>query len=271
MSIYKPFKPTFLYIKIHNKTGLKYFGKTVKKDPYSYKGSGKYWINHLNVHGFDFSTEIIGYYTDEKKCKEDALKFSEENNIVNSSEWANLKEETLDGGGTPGQVWKQETIQKRSESNKGMVRCKDIHGNKYFISKQEFSEREDLVGLSKGIKLSPEACKKFSELRKGSIQSEETRLKKSLSLKGKNKGKQRSEETKQKLRLSHLGKQQSKETCIKRSNTMKGKNTGSQKIVTCPHCGKSGGISGMKHYHFDRCKTISTLPSPAPSAKYQEE
>jgi endogenous inhibitor of DNA gyrase (YacG/DUF329 family) len=27
-----------------------------------------------------------------------------------------------------------------------------------------------------------------------------------------------------------------------------------QKIIECPHCGKEGGVSGMKSYHFDKCK-----------------
>jgi hypothetical protein len=43
------FKPTFLYIKTHSVTGLKYFGKTTK-DPFRYKGSGVYWVRHLKVH-----------------------------------------------------------------------------------------------------------------------------------------------------------------------------------------------------------------------------
>jgi len=34
-------KPTYLYIKEHSKTGLKYFGKTTKSDPTVYDGSGK--------------------------------------------------------------------------------------------------------------------------------------------------------------------------------------------------------------------------------------
>ena len=37
------FVPTWLYIKQHNITKLKYFGKTVRKDPIKYKGSGTYW------------------------------------------------------------------------------------------------------------------------------------------------------------------------------------------------------------------------------------
>ena len=89
----------YLYIKTHNKTGLKYFGKTIF-DPYSYNGSGKYWRRHLNKYGCDITTKIYGCYNDKNKCMEDAIKFSEENNIVKSKEWANLIIECLDGGDT---------------------------------------------------------------------------------------------------------------------------------------------------------------------------
>jgi 5-methylcytosine-specific restriction endonuclease McrA len=40
----------YLYVKTHNKTGLKYLGKT-EQDPFVYLGSGKRWLNHLNKHG----------------------------------------------------------------------------------------------------------------------------------------------------------------------------------------------------------------------------
>ena len=42
----------YLYLKTHNKTGLKYLGYT-KNDPMKYKGSGKYWSNHIKIHGND--------------------------------------------------------------------------------------------------------------------------------------------------------------------------------------------------------------------------
>lgn len=92
------FKPTYLYIKTHNKTGLKYFGKTTSKDPHQYTGSGKRWLNHIRKHGYDVTTEIYGYYTNQKQCLHDAIEFSNQNNIVESPEWANLKIESLDGG-----------------------------------------------------------------------------------------------------------------------------------------------------------------------------
>ena len=87
----------YLYIKTHNKTGLKYFGKTTR-DPFKYTGSGKYWKKHLDKHGIDISTEIYGIYTDAYKCSIDALEFSKNNNIAKDAAWANLQEENgLDG------------------------------------------------------------------------------------------------------------------------------------------------------------------------------
>lgn len=116
------FKPTYLYIKTHNITGLKYFGKTTAKDPYKYKGSGTRWKRHLNKHGNDVSTEIIGYYTIKEECLDAAINFSKENNIVKSKEWANLKEESLDGGfeyiNQSGLNNSKENYKKASESSK---------------------------------------------------------------------------------------------------------------------------------------------------------
>jgi hypothetical protein len=91
-------KPIHLYVKTHNVTGLKYFGKTIRVDPVKYKGSGKRWLNHIKVHGYDVSTVIIGTYTEVDECLKVALAFSRDNNIVESNEWANLKVESLDGG-----------------------------------------------------------------------------------------------------------------------------------------------------------------------------
>lgn len=88
----------FLYVKQHQKTGLKYFGKTIRKDPYTYFGSGKYWNNHLKTHGYDVNTLHVWEFENIKQCKHFALKFSIENKIVESNLWANLVEETGEGG-----------------------------------------------------------------------------------------------------------------------------------------------------------------------------
>lgn len=91
-------KPIHLYIKTHNQTGLKYFGKTTASDPCKYKGSGTRWLNHIRVHGYDVTTEILATFDDIELCRQFALNFSLSHNIVESAEWANLKLETLDGG-----------------------------------------------------------------------------------------------------------------------------------------------------------------------------
>ena len=84
------FSPTILYVKTHAVTGMKYFGKTCSLDRISrYWGSGKTWRNHLAQNGKNFTTGVVGFYVDKEKCREAALKFSIENNIVNSQEWAN--------------------------------------------------------------------------------------------------------------------------------------------------------------------------------------
>lgn len=94
------FKPTWLYLKQHNKTGLKYFGKTIK-DPENYNGSGIYWTAHLKKHGYDVSTIWKQLFTDKEELTKFALEYSIKNNIVESTEYANLKpEDGLMGGDT---------------------------------------------------------------------------------------------------------------------------------------------------------------------------
>lgn len=86
----------YLYVKTHNKTGLKYLGKTVQ-DPFKYKGSGKRWVNHILKHGYDVSTEILFESTSKEQIKEIGLYYSELFDVVNSNEWANIIPESCDG------------------------------------------------------------------------------------------------------------------------------------------------------------------------------
>lgn len=88
----------YLYVKTHNKTGLKYLGKTIKSDPHKYTGSGVRWLRHLRKHGFDYTTDIIRECQTENELIEWGLYYSTLWNIVESNDWANLKEEAGDGG-----------------------------------------------------------------------------------------------------------------------------------------------------------------------------
>ena len=109
----------YLYAKQHNKTGLRYFGKTTR-DPYKYNGSGKYWTNHCNKHGWDITTTWVYAYEDIKLCEEEALFFSEVYDIVESSDWANLKPENgINGGTVKGHKKSQSARLKMSIAKKG--------------------------------------------------------------------------------------------------------------------------------------------------------
>jgi hypothetical protein len=91
----------YLYKKTHKITNLKYLGFT-KKDPYKYKGSGTRWLFHLKKHGYDIETEILHETTDQNKIQQLGEYYSKLWNVVRSTEWANLKPETGEGGGVPG-------------------------------------------------------------------------------------------------------------------------------------------------------------------------
>jgi hypothetical protein len=103
MSIYKPFKPTFLYIKQHTITGLMYFGKTTK-NPEKYLGSGSYWVRHIKKHGKQYVINLwYCLFYNELECREFALQFSKQHNIVESKEWANqIPEQVEDTNNTAG-------------------------------------------------------------------------------------------------------------------------------------------------------------------------
>lgn len=119
----KPFKPTFLYVKQHLVTKMKYFGMTHSKDPLTYLGSGKYWKHHINAHGREHvKTVWHRLFTNKEDLKEFATFFSEEMDIVNSKEWANLIPE--DGTGSAGNTGKSASEATRklwSEQRKGYV------------------------------------------------------------------------------------------------------------------------------------------------------
>lgn len=115
-----------LYIATHNITGKKYFGKTQKwfttKDlQKNYHGSGVYWSNHKKKHGNDITMEIYQICSlnesDDDYVEPIALKFSEENNIIESEEWANLQFENVLDDAPMGLVYSEETKEKIKISN----------------------------------------------------------------------------------------------------------------------------------------------------------
>jgi len=157
-----------LYIATHNKTGLKYFGKTITQFTNEdlqkyYHGSGKYWKRHLKKYGDDVTMEIYGIYDLDENSKNYvkpiALKFSEENNIVNGiynsglrkgkKVWANLEIEDGLNGGLPSEKNRDAII----KANKNKTCYKDKKGE---ILKLKINDPRVLSGeyiaICKGIK-----------------------------------------------------------------------------------------------------------------------
>lgn len=125
-SIYQPITPTYLYIKQHSVTKKKYFGKTVSKDPYKYNGSGVYWNNHINKHGKEhIETLWVSDLYYDASIVEVALQFSFDNNIVESTEWANMEPENGLNGGVPGKKRSEESKAKQSASTKGVTKSEE--------------------------------------------------------------------------------------------------------------------------------------------------
>ena len=146
---------TYLYIKEHSLTGLKYFGKTTKSDPYKYIGSGTYWLDHINKHGKEHvkTLWVSEPFVDEDSLVEFATFMSEELDIVNSDKWANLiVENGLNSGG--GMLGKS-----HSEESKNKMRKPHILS-------------ENHTSWNKGKLFSEETKSKMSASAKGKLKSD---------------------------------------------------------------------------------------------------
>ena len=124
----------YLYKKTHNQTGLQYLGKTIQ-DPYKYKGSGTRWINHLNAHGYDVTTEILKECHTNDEVKNWGSYYSDLWDVVVSKDWANLKPESGEGGSTSEMVRKaletkkiNGTLRPKKESIDKMKRTRETRG-----------------------------------------------------------------------------------------------------------------------------------------------
>ncbi len=205
----------YLYLKTHNVTGMKYLGMTTR-DPYTYKGSGSYWKNHIKTHGNNISTEIL------KECDSyDELSYwgryySDLWNIVESEEYANLIPELGENScGMEGKLHSDETKSKISNALIGH----EVSGETR--NKLSLALTGNIVSWNKG---------KRGEYH---IFSDEEKLKRSIKYSGNTN--------------PFFGKTHTEE--FKLSQTLNQK-----KVVKCPHCIKEGSIRIMKRWHFDRCK-----------------
>lgn len=130
----------YLYVKTHRKTGLKYLGKT-EQYPYKYHGSGVYWKSHIMIHGYDVETEILRECRSNDEVKQWGLHYSHLWNVVESNEWANLREENGDG-------YTSEQMKKQWEDNDFRKKVEDSQNNLVLNEKHIFQSRKDGTSLS---------------------------------------------------------------------------------------------------------------------------
>lgn len=200
----------YLYHKHCSHCGLKYFGRTEKKDPYKYNGSGLHWKRHIKKYCADVITDWVMEFEDQIECTEFALKYSSDYDIVESIEYANMcAEDGLHRGivqlsiqsrknigeASRNRIWSVESRNKISKANTG----------------RKFSEEfcQKVSASLKGKSRSPEHSKKISDLAK--IRCNTPEWKKKLS--EQSKGKICSPETKRKLSLSTKNKPKPKIEC----------------------------------------------------------
>jgi len=149
----------YLYVKQCSHCDLKYFGKTEQDNPYVYGGSGVYWKSHLSKHNAKHITLETFHFTNQHEATEFALKFSKENNIVESDLWANLREENgLDGGNTAKFIDYEKGVLTKIQKNttgKGIAKSKEHKENlrrKALEQKSNPSYIEKFnIGMSKRI------------------------------------------------------------------------------------------------------------------------
>lgn len=116
--------------------------------------------------------------------------------------------------------------------------------------KAEHSKR--LKGMGLGIKRghqSPEHIEKRAKANIGRKHSEASNQKRREAMTGRKLGPQSPEHL-----ARRIGKKQSDATRLLKSKLMTGKK---HPLVTCPHCGREGGASNMKRYHFTNCQRKS--------------
>jgi hypothetical protein len=176
----------YLYHKHCSHCGLKYFGRTIRPNPYKYLGSGRKWKAHVKKYGKEHMiTDWVKSFESQEECTEYAFAFSNNHNIVESSDYANLcLEDGLHSSGTIN--ISEETRNKISQSSKGRVHSEE--------TKRKMSE------FKKGKSLPP--------------RSDEHRRNLSHAHIGKGLGRVHSEETKRKMSQS-LVRVHSERNCLK--------------------------------------------------------
>ena len=177
------FKPTWLYIKQHNITGLKYFGKTIQQDPYRYKGSGIRWTRHLNKHGNDVTTVWCQLFDNIIELVEFATKFSQENQISVSEQWANIRpEDGLMGGDTGISTEGRKILSEKSKNfrhtEETKLRIKEVRAKQTNLrtGQKHSPETIEKIKATRALQIMPTGQKHSDETRRKISESQKIRM-----------------------------------------------------------------------------------------------
>lgn len=206
-----------------------------------YMGSGKIIKNAIEKYGIsNFKKDILEFFETSEAM------YAKEKEIV-TDEFL-LREDTynLRRGGTGGFDYIISTNNHISVHNKGKIQSREQIEKRINTTKRRY-ESGDLDHIKNASRhrmlinnpmASEIARKAVSEANTGVAKSEEHKKNISNSMIGKNKGKK-------------FPNRKSRDSII-------------LKIVTCPHCGKSGKSTGMTRWHFDKCKILLSNNSLMP-------
>lgn len=249
----------YVYIKTHNKTGLKYLGKTTSPNPHTYKGSGIYWTSHIKKHGYDVTTVILKECESKEEVTHWGLYYSKLWDIVASNEWANLVEESGSGGYI--YSWTDAQKKEASDRNKGQVSLNknktyvELYGPEKAAEKiEKFKETYKKKKADKPPKVKPNRGP-HGEARNGLTYEEifgeekakQIKAKHSANMSGKNNPRFGKPGT-------FIGRKHSEESLAKMRKPQ-GPQKNPRQILTCPHCGNASDASNAKRWHFDNCKS----------------
>lgn len=156
-----------LMVKTHKTTGLKYLCQTSQINYIKYSGSGKYWKDHIRIHGKFIDTQLLISCESREELTKWGLYYSELWNIINEVDlngkkvWANLTPESGTGGKT-----------REISYNKGKMIAKDINGHTMMVDiSDERVKRGELISINKGT-----VCVKNNAGEKFRISSDDPRF-----------------------------------------------------------------------------------------------
>ncbi|MEX0300032.1 MAG: hypothetical protein AB3N28_13250 [Kordiimonas sp.] len=221
-----------LYVKTHNQTGMKYLGCTAKTDVETYKGSGKVWKEHIKEHGYDCSTEVIFESCIPQFIETIALHYSEQWDVANSDEWANMIPERGPKNGFEGEYV--------SQIHREMVKNGTHHllGGK--IQKAAQARR-----VAQGVHhlLGGEIHRKIIAEGKNALVGNVTVVDRTGAVTSVPKADYQAQ----------TGPQEDWDFAM--INSDEGQKRQGKEELCCPYCGKTGFHAGMmKRWHFSNCK-----------------